>query len=216
MSGRSRFEPLLHVVRRLGDQLLENVPGDVLTQAELLGENGIALGPLDHVQKAEIREARAIVVGDRVHDFLVAARHQHVGDRLLDRFAFRDREQMRLAFGADVGDQGVGLEPLGLLQDRAGDFDRIVKGEFVDDIDRGAGRSGPAAWQAARGPRPRSRPPAARSPRQRSRSRRRCSGRRSSDRWYATTPARGFRRFPARPPRRDPGETNFTSLILAA
>ena len=54
--GPLAFEPPLHVVRRLGDQLLENVPRDVLTQAELLGENGIALGPLDHVQEAEIRE----------------------------------------------------------------------------------------------------------------------------------------------------------------
>ena len=61
MLGRSRSSRFLHVVRRLGDQLLEDVPGDVLAQAELLGEDGIALGPLDHVQEAEVREARAII-----------------------------------------------------------------------------------------------------------------------------------------------------------
>ena len=73
---------------------------------------------------------------------LIAARHQHVGDRLLERLSLRDREQMRLALGADVGDQGVRLEPLGLPQDRAGDLDRIVEGEFVDDIDRGIVEAG--------------------------------------------------------------------------
>src|SRR5229473_8148524 len=43
---------------------------------------------------------------------------------------------MRLAFGADVGHQGVSLEALGLPEYRAGDLDRIVKGKFMDDIDR--------------------------------------------------------------------------------
>ena len=59
--GTLAFEPLPHVVRRLGDQLLEDVPGNVLAQAELLGEDRIALGPFDHVQEAEIRQARAVV-----------------------------------------------------------------------------------------------------------------------------------------------------------
>ena len=49
---------------------------------------------------------------------------------------------MRLAFGAGVGDQGVGLEPLGLLEHGAGDIDRIVKGKFMDDIDRGPVEAG--------------------------------------------------------------------------
>ena len=140
--GAFAFQPLLYVVRRLCDQLLENVPGNVLAQAESLGENGIAVGPLDHVQKAEIRETGAIVSGDGVHDFLIAARHQHIRDQLLDRFSFRDREQMGLALGADVGNQRVSLEPPGLLQDGAGDIDLIVKGELVDDIDRGIVEAG--------------------------------------------------------------------------
>ena len=40
--------------RRLCDQLLEKMPGNVLTQADMLGENGIAFGPLDQMQKARI------------------------------------------------------------------------------------------------------------------------------------------------------------------
>ena len=113
-----------------------------LAQPELLGEDGIAVRPLDHVQKAEIRKTRAVVVRDRTHDFLVAARHQHVRDRFLDRFSFRDREHMRLAFGADIGHQSGGLEPLGLPQHGAGDLDRIVKGKLVDDVDRRAVEAG--------------------------------------------------------------------------
>ena len=51
--GTLAFEPLSYVVRRLCNQLLEKVPGDVLSQTELFGENGIAFGTFDHVQKAE-------------------------------------------------------------------------------------------------------------------------------------------------------------------
>src|SRR6266852_9933925 len=56
--GTLAFEPLSYVVRRLCNQLLEKVPGDVLAQTKLLGENGIAFGAFDHVQKAETRELR--------------------------------------------------------------------------------------------------------------------------------------------------------------
>ena len=112
------------------------MPGDVPAQSELLGENGIAFGPLDHVQEAEIRKSRAVVGCDGVHDLLIAAGHEHVGDRLLDRLSLRDRKHMGLALGADVGDQGIGLEFVGLPEYRPGDFDRIVKGELVNDIDR--------------------------------------------------------------------------------
>src|ERR1700720_411628 len=78
------FEPLFHLLRRLRDQLLEKMPGDVLAETELLGEDGIAFGPLDHVQKAELRKTRTMVTCDRVHDLPVAARHEHVCDRLID------------------------------------------------------------------------------------------------------------------------------------
>src|SRR5882762_5847748 len=132
--GTLAFEPLSHVVRRLCNQLLEKVPGDVLTQTKLFGENGGAFGTFDHVQKAEARETRTVIICDRVHTLPVAARHEHVGDRVLEGFSFRDREQMRLTFGAGVGNQGFGVEPPGLPEDGARDFDRIVKGEFVDDM----------------------------------------------------------------------------------
>lgn len=114
------------------------MPRNILAQPELLGQNGIALRSLDHVQEAEIRKPRAIVARHRAHDLLVAARDEHVGDRFIDRFSFSDREHMRLAFGAGIGDQRIGLEALGLPEYRAGDIDRIVKGKLMDDVDRGA------------------------------------------------------------------------------
>ena len=45
---------------------------------------------------------------------------------------------MGLAFETGIGDQGIRLEPLGVAEYGAGHFDRVVKGKFVDDIDRGA------------------------------------------------------------------------------
>ena len=101
---------------------------NVLTKTELLGEDGIPFGPFDHVQEAEIRKARAIIAYDRAHDLLVAARHERVGDRLIDRFPLRDRQHMRLAFGAHIGDERVLLEPPGFTEHGAGNFDRIVEG----------------------------------------------------------------------------------------
>jgi hypothetical protein len=41
---------------------------------------------------------------------------------------------MRLTFGAGVSNQGFGVEPPRLPEDGAGDFDRFVKGEFIDDM----------------------------------------------------------------------------------
>ncbi len=58
---------------------------------------------------------------------------------------------------AGVGNQGFGIEPRRLPEDGARDFNRIVKGEFVDDLVWHC-QSGPAALQAGRGPRLQSHP----------------------------------------------------------
>ncbi len=79
---------------------------------------------------------RAAVAGKRVHHGAVAARDQHVGDGLADGLALGDRQHMRLALAAHVGDQGVIVEPCGFLQHRPRHLDRIVKGKLVDDIER--------------------------------------------------------------------------------
>src|SRR5258708_101129 len=46
------------------------------SKAEVLGEDRIGLGPLYHMQKAEIRDASAIVRRNGVHNFPIAARHE--------------------------------------------------------------------------------------------------------------------------------------------
>ena len=123
------------------------MPRNVVAQAKLLGEDRIALGPLDHVQEAETREARALVAGDRIDDLLIATHHQHVGYDGVERFALGDREQMRLALGFGIGDEDVAVEPLGMRQHRSCDLDRIVEGEFVDDVGRRTTELGHAAGE---------------------------------------------------------------------
>src|SRR5258705_9025300 len=93
-------------------------------------------------RKPKSEKRAPLLLATEFTNFLIATRHQHVCDRLLDEFSFRDREQMRLALGAGVGNQSVRLEPLGLLEYGAGDIDRIVKGKFMDDIDRGVIETG--------------------------------------------------------------------------
>jgi hypothetical protein len=78
--GPLALEPLFHVLRCLCNQLLENPSRDVPAEAELLGEDGIAFSALDHAQKAEVRKAHPGIACNRIHDVLIAARHQHVGD----------------------------------------------------------------------------------------------------------------------------------------
>src|SRR5262245_55394816 len=55
------FEFPSYVVRSLCNQLLEYMSRNFLPKAEVLGEDRIALRPFNHVQKAEIRQASAIV-----------------------------------------------------------------------------------------------------------------------------------------------------------
>jgi len=140
--GPFAFQPLAHIARGLCDQLLEHVPGNILAQTEVLGENRIIFGALDHVQETEVGKTRAVIARDRFDDFLIAAGHQFVRHPLFELFAFRDREHVRLALGAGIGHQRVAFELLGFPQHGACDLDRIVEGEFVDDVDGGAVEAG--------------------------------------------------------------------------
>ena len=53
------FKFLSHIVRRLRDQLLEQVPWDVSPPPKMLGQDGVILGTLDQMQKARIRSSCA-------------------------------------------------------------------------------------------------------------------------------------------------------------
>ena len=110
------LELLLHVVSRLCDQLLEEMPGDVLTTTELLDENRIALGAFDHVQNTKLRKARAVVCCDRVNHLPIPSSHKHVRYVRANGLSPRYCEQMQLAFGPGISNQGSSIEPLGMTK----------------------------------------------------------------------------------------------------
>jgi hypothetical protein len=86
------LEPFFRIVRRLCDQLLEKMPGDVLTTAKLLDENRIVLGAPDLVQNAKIRKTRTVVRCDRVHNLPIPSGHKHVRYVVTNRLSLGDRE----------------------------------------------------------------------------------------------------------------------------
>jgi hypothetical protein len=78
-------------VRRLCDQLLKDMPWDVLTVTQLFEQNRIALGALNHMQDACIGETGTIVLGDRAHNLSASSDHKLVGQLLAERLSVRDR-----------------------------------------------------------------------------------------------------------------------------
>src|SRR6185437_5530369 len=95
--GAFALELSLDLVGCLRNELLEQVPGDVLAQAEMLGKDEIILGSLDQMQKAESRQACAAIGCNRTRNLGGASHHQNVGHVVRNRFPFRNREKMPLA-----------------------------------------------------------------------------------------------------------------------
>jgi hypothetical protein len=108
-----------------------------LPKAEALGEDRISLRPFDQVQKAEIREASTIVRRNRVRYFPVTARHEFVRNCDRNGISLGDRQKVWLTFGSNSGNQRLGIKPLGMLKDRARYINRIIKGKYHDDVERG-------------------------------------------------------------------------------
>ena len=69
----------------------------------MLGEDRIALRPFDHVQKAEIGDASAIVRCNRVHHLPIAVRHKFVRHHDGNITSFGDRQKVCLAFSSSTG-----------------------------------------------------------------------------------------------------------------
>src|ERR1700730_4139693 len=110
------LELLFHIVSRLCDQLLQEMPGDVLATAELLDKNRVALGTFDQVQNAIFRKAGAVVRCNRAHNLLIPASHKHVRYVLANGPSLGNREQMQLALGPGISHQGSSIESLGLAK----------------------------------------------------------------------------------------------------
>ena len=99
----------------------------------------VAGGTRDQDAKAGVGEARPGILDHRLHDVAVAAFHQDVGDRLAQRFALRDGEQMLLALARGIGDERAVIEPFRLRQYRPRHLDVVVEGEHGHHVDRGVG-----------------------------------------------------------------------------
>src|SRR6516165_3450944 len=61
---------------------------------------------------------------------ICSARMESVFDR--NGVSLRDRQKVWLALGSDVVDQRLGIEPLGVLQHRSSDIDRIIERKVHD------------------------------------------------------------------------------------
>ncbi len=102
--GRGQ-QPLMHDRGRALQQFAKHRRRNIRPQPDLLGKNAVALGALDQAKEAGLGNPRPPIGGDAAGDLPVAAAHQHVGHRLAEHLARRNRPQMRLAFGLGEIDQ---------------------------------------------------------------------------------------------------------------
>ena len=94
---------------------------------------------LDQHAEAGVGKPGADVSHDRMDHVAVAAFDQNVGHRFAERLALRDGEKMLLALGAGADHEVAVVEPFGLREHRARDFDIVIEGEHVDDVGRRIG-----------------------------------------------------------------------------
>ena len=126
------LEPRPHRRRGLRDQFQIEMPRNRRTQADAGRKVVVALGAIDQPGEAALGEFRAGIVDGALDHLVVAAQHQHVGDRAAQYPSRRNRHQMRLALVARGLDQRVVVEPLRLRQHRSCDLDEIVERQRAD------------------------------------------------------------------------------------
>ena len=102
----------------------------------------IARRALDQEAEGGVGEAGAFVAHDGVGDLMIATRDQHVGHRLAQRFALRDRGEVLLAFALGVGNEIGLVEPIRVEQHRPRDLDVVVEGERPHHARRRVGHIG--------------------------------------------------------------------------
>jgi hypothetical protein len=113
-------------------QTKEVLARHVLPRAHLHRQRVVAVRSFDQHAEAGVGEAGTRIPGNGLHDLPVAARHQHLGDRLAQRLALGDGGEVLLALIRGIGDEVGLVEPLGCGQDRAGDLDVVVEGQHAD------------------------------------------------------------------------------------
>ncbi|MHC2620908.1 hypothetical protein ACVIW2_002940 [Bradyrhizobium huanghuaihaiense] len=125
-----------HAQGRLRNQLQVVMARQAGPQADAGGEAVVALGARDEVGETFLGEPRARIADGRLHDVLVAARHQHVGQRFRQNPPQRDRLQMGLAARARDLDQRRLVQPFRFRQHGSCDLDDLVERERADDLGR--------------------------------------------------------------------------------
>ena len=106
-------------VRRLCNQLLEDVPGYVDTVAESFDKEGIVFRSFDHPQEPELRETCAGITGQGMEHLLIAGDNEDIRHGFGDEFPLGYREKMLLAFGTGNRNQGFGGRAAWNVEERA-------------------------------------------------------------------------------------------------
>ena len=140
-----------HLGRGLFEQHEKVGAWNITPQPDLCCQSIVMGGAIDQHAEAGIGKARAGIAHYRMDDVAIAALDQHVGHRLAQRRAPRDRQQMLLALGAGADQQIALVEALRQRQYRAGDVDVVVEGEHVNDVGRRIGERRDALRQSGAG-----------------------------------------------------------------
>src|SRR5579883_844032 len=129
-------QPLPHDRGGLGQQFAKQSWRNVRAQANLLGENSVALGALDQTAETHLGQARAAIFRDFTRDFAIAASDQHIGDGFAQRLSRRNRLQMGLALGSGEVDEIALGQPMRQSENRTGNSNLVVAGQYAQHVRR--------------------------------------------------------------------------------
>ena len=112
------------------------LPRQIAARADLHGERVVARRALDQHAEACVGEPRAGILGDRVHDVAVAARHQHVGDRFAQRLRSEMAARCCWLLLLALASRSDSLRRSESVQHRPRHVDVVVEGEHAHHAGR--------------------------------------------------------------------------------
>ncbi len=121
-----------HLIGRAFEHGAEHRGRELAPPRDRVGEIAVVARPIHQAAQRGFGEARPAVRRHLARHRHVAALDQHAGHLLAEFGASGDRGEMRLALGAGDRDEFLLAEPIGPLQHRAGDLDRVVVREAAD------------------------------------------------------------------------------------
>ncbi len=132
----ARDHPRTHVLGGARQQLAKQMQRHVGAQPDFLGQLLVAPGMVHQGRETALGEFRAGILGELVKDIAVAALQQDIGDAFADASAGRDRQEVRLAFGAGDFDEIAVVEARRLRQDRCRHRDIVIAGQTLHHAER--------------------------------------------------------------------------------